>query len=568
MTDPITTFDALCSRAVKAFMQTVVVIDNEASLASDASGKPTRSAVANRKRPTAPGKATIDSTVAVDDDEESFGRKADDQDIEPSGHRLDLNKVSQAFAEHGLTCGVYLPTDNDSMSREGLIQATVDAILPTDACVLDWQLRVGDSSPAVEAIKKVLETDLQEGGRLRLILIYTAERLEDASPILKNALEAKHYQISSNDSDQGPLIIGDHFRIIFVSKPTLGRKPGEDPAVVDWSSLPARIISEFSILSRGLLRAFALESVAAVRRDIHRILAQFDSELDSVYAADRATKPDPDDAGRLMVEVLQSELSLSIAESQAEKNVLGAESSILWLESRAGRLPKDCVVSSIRREGELNNITDINNDTRITFLKDGFRDVKSSEKQGTISQSFFNSRENWEKYSSDYAVLTTLAHHSGERAGRPPSENPLLQFGAVIGDASQILLCIQPACDAVRLQSNTAFLFVRLISETSNFDLIIPNADTNTRYQIPDSGKLKHLRELKTLWFNPLDGKDFICAQKNDDGKHFFIDGSGTHWEWRAQLREMTAVQLAQKAISPISRIGSNQFEWLRTNAK
>jgi len=408
-----------------------------------------------------------------------------------------------------------------------------------------------------------------EGGRLRLILIYTAEKLEDAAPELIDSLRAQGYQIKVDSVGTAPIVTGDHFRIIFVNKPTLGRNPDEDPAVVPWRQLPQKIIIEFTILARGLLRAFALESVAAVRRDIHRILAQFDDELDPAYAGDRATKPNPDDAGRLMVEVLQSELSLSIATSQAEQKVLGAGSCLLWLHSRTNRLPEDKKVSTIKREGAANNIKTMNTEARKLFLTEGFRGVESANnRHASVSLSFFENEESWEKYSSDYAVLTTIAHHSGKRVGRPPIENPTLQFGTIISDDKQILLCIQPACDSVRLHSKTAFLFVRLVSEESNFDLILPNADSNIRYQIPDSGKFKHLRELQTLWFEPLNGKDLIFAKKNDDGTHFFADGSDTHWKWRAQLREMTAVHLAQKAVSPISRIGSNEFEWLRTNAK
>lgn len=564
MTEPVNDFDELCSRAVKAFLQTVVVIDNEASLTADAPGN-SRAAppvAAARKRPTAPGKAV--------DDKKSWGEPQPPvEDLEEvAGHRLELNLVSQAFAKQGLTCGVYLPTEIDPEDTDELVDATIQAITPTDACVLDWQLRINDSGPAVEAIKQVLKVDEQEGGRLRLILVYTAETLEDAAPILIKALKAEGYQITSDSPESGPTITGDHFRIIFASKPTLGRTPDNDPAVVPWKRLPERIISEFKTLSRGLLRAFALESVAAVRRDIHRILAQFDEELDPVYAGDRATKPDPDDAGRLMVEMLQSELSLSIAASHAEKKVLGAESCLLWLHSRADRLPADSDIRNIKRKGDLKDIETMDSEARTIFLNDGFRDVTSASKQAIVSRSFFKNEDNWKKYSADYAVLTTIAHHSGECAGRPPREVPLLNFGTIISREDHVLFCVQPACDTVRLSGETAFLFLRLIPEDSEFDLVLPDAGTGVRYQIPEGSTFKHLRELKTLWFKPQAPDDVIFAVKSDNGKIYFTDTHDFQWEWRAQLREMTAVHLAQKAINTIGRIGSNEFEWLRTSAK
>ncbi|WOI20923.1 response regulator receiver domain [Marinobacter salarius] len=564
MIEPVNNFDDLCSNAVKAFLQTVVVIDNEASLASDASiNTNTEPTAATQRRPSAPGKVKATEKAAVDP------RTQRERNNNPAGHRLELNKVSQAFAGEGLTCGVYLPTETDPADDNQLLNATVRAILPTDACVLDWQLRKGNSRPATEAIKQVLNTDKAEGGRLRLILIYTAEKLEGASTTLAKALVSEGYEIKTDSPDTAPVIIGDHFRITFINKPTLGRNPSDDPAVVPWNLLPQRMIKEFTILARGLLRAFALESVAAVKRDIHRILAQFDEELDPVYAGDRATKPDPNDAGRLMVEVLQSELSLSIDACQAEQKVLGLESCMLWLHSRAGRLPQEKPVSAIKRTGELPKIKSINTETRKLFLTDGFRDVSSADgKHASVSCSFFDNEEKWKQYSSDYAVLTTIARHSGERAGRPPGESPSLQFGTIIGSHEQTLLCIQPACDTVRLRGETGFLFLKLIPEDSEFDLVLPGSGNGTRYQIPDGYKFKHLRELTTVHFKPLAEKDVILARNDDDGIYNFTDACGAQWKWRAQLREMTAVHLAQKALHTIGRIGSNEFEWLRTSAK
>tara|TARA_Y100001001_G_scaffold164791_1_gene198909 strand:- start:3522 stop:5222 length:1701 start_codon:yes stop_codon:yes gene_type:complete len=566
MTEPENGFDELCRRAVTAFLQTVVVIDNEASLVSDASDKTVSPSpvAAARKRATAPGKI-----AGGESETKAMPEKEREHASDTRGHRLELNKVSQAFAQQGLTCGVYLPTEKDPADQDELVRATARAISPTDACILDWQLKKGDSRPAVAAIKEVLKNDAQEGGRLRLILIYTAEKLEDAAPNLIRALREDGHQITDDYYEEAPIVVGDHFRIIFINKPTLGRTPDDDAAVVPWNLLPQRVISEFTVLSKGLLRAFALQSVAGVRRDMHRILAQFDEELDPVYAGDRATKTDPDDAGRLMIEVLQSELALSIAESQAEQKVLGAESCILWLHSRADRLPADKKISVIKREGSLDDISTLNTEARKLLLTDGFRDVtKADGKHASVSRSFFEDEDSWKRYSSDYAVLTTIAHHSGDRVGRPPSGIPILQFGTVIDDDDQILLCIQPACDTVRLQGETAFLFLRLIPEESKFDLVLPDDDGGARYQIPDGGKFKHLRELKTLRFEPQADTDVIVARQNESGKNYFYDAQGVQWQWRAQLREMTAVHLAQRAINTIGRIGSNEFEWLRTNAK
>lgn len=568
MTEDITTFDGLCNRAVKAFMQSVVVIDNEASLNSDNSRNSAPPVNAARKRTTAPGMVKASPTANFKDDKEKLNAEASNTEEEPEAHRLELNKVSQAFAEQELTCGVYLPTEQDPAGMEELIRATVQAIRPTDACVLDWQLRKGDSKPAIESIKKVIQRDKEEGGRLRLILIYTAEKLDDAFPALQTALEDENYQVTVHDLEDGPVIASDHFRIVFINKPTRMWNQEGATAVVQWKDLPQRIIREFTILSRGLLRAFALESVAAVRRDIHRILAQFDEDLDPVYAGDRATKPDPDDAGHLVVELLQSELSLSIEASGAKNNTLGPQSCMAWLEEN-NHLFLDVNQTMRWHDGRPEN-KKIDIDVRKHLITNGSKYLKTRDFHAKVTRAFFAEDQEpaWKNHSSNYAVLTTLAYHSGEQVGRVTSRAPALKFGTVIGNSEDDWLCIQPACDTVRITDKASFLFIKLVPNEEDFDLIIPKDDQLVRFQVANEGKSKHLRELSTLWFEPSEGEDIILSQSIDSNGFFFTDTGEERWTWRAQLREMTAVHLAQKAVRAIGRIGLNEFEWLRTSAK
>ena len=575
MTEPIKTFDEICQQASSAFLQTVVVIDNEASLHADEQTAPTTSKTATKKRSASPGAKEHASAETAKPSAESAPEPSNAEaessgaDNDPEAHTLKLNKVSRAFAAKQLTCGVYLPSDRDPKDLDSLIRETVAAIHPTDACVLDWQLRVGDSSPAIKAIKSVLQGDEEEGGRLRLILIYTAEDLKSASEQLFKALLETDRGVDLVTSESGPVITGDHFRIAFANKPTRGRSPEEDEAVIDWDYLPEKIVAEFTTLSRGLLRAFALQSVAAVRRDMHRILAQFDEELDPVYAGDRATKPDPEDAARLVLEILQSELALTVSSNDAATHVLGRSGSSAWLESRLLEL-KDSNCKPIALYSAAEKVKIIDQDFRRKLIKDGVADLQRVNSPAEISRAFFSEKDvdRWEPVSEKYAILSSLAHHSGGAVRRRPKDQPSLTFGTVIGNEECDLLCVQPACDTVRLTEKTAFLFVKLIQGTSDFDLVIPVGDKLLRYEIPESSKRKHLRELCTVWFSPQESESVIIAGGGDSDGFHFEDSENKKWTWRAQLRDISAIQLAQKAIRSVGRVGLNEFEWLRTSAK
>lgn len=571
MTESSPGFDEICREAAEAFLQTVVVVDNEASLSSARSQIVARKVSAPKRRPSAPGKSAAEELTASNRDEATSEDLPERGEEDLRAHRLELNAVSQAFAQHHLTCGVYLPNDGDEKSIKELVSETTSAIRPTDACVLDWQLRLGDPKPTIEAIKKVLEADQSEGGRLRLILIYTAEELDRAANELKSALDEKELDVDLYQDNGVPVISGVHFRIAFANKPTLGRDPDNDPATVSWEELPERILEEFRVLSSGLLRAFALSSVAAVRRDMHRILAQFEEGLDPVYAGDRATKPDPDDAGGLMVEILQSELELSIRASDAADICLGPEACVAWLKYRGDQCTDQARPINFYDKTR-NSFTEINDKARRELLRLGTRDIKTREFQKSVTQSFFSSEElqedGWEKKSAQYAVLSTFAYHSGETATRTVPHPPVLKFGTVVGDEEGVFLCIQPACDTVRLTQKTAFIFVALIPNDSEFDLVLPAGGSYAHYQLPEKQKDKHLREVRTLWFEPQNGDDIILAGETDKKDFRFKDADEGEWIWRAQLREMTAVHLAQKAVRSIGRIGANEFEWLRTSAK
>jgi hypothetical protein len=524
-----------------------------------------------------------DSPSPVNDGE-SAKAKTSDEGEEPAAHRLELNKVSQAFAEHGLTCGVYLPTEEDPADRDNLVKAAVQAIRPTDACVLDWQLRKGDSGPAIDSIKQVLERDKQEGGRLRLILIYTAEKLEDAAPALKGALQTEGHNITLHDLDNGPVITGNHFRIVFVNKPTRARDPENDLAVVPWSCLPQRIINEFTILSRGLLRAFALESVAAVRRDIHRILAQFDEELDPVYAGDRATKPDPHDASTLIVDILCSELNYTLTHSAAAQENLAEKGLLLWLNEQEKREER-CTFRDDNRKfmmGE-KEAPGLNFETRNELLKG--RSATSgpwlNEKSSvSVRKNFFLDDEAAENASLKLASLSTLVRTAASNA--VPPDGVRLRFGSIVrleqegkndvtesGDGTEektnsedgVFLCLQPSCDTTRITGERPFLLVRLVPDSQKFQLPIPEKVGFSHWRLPE----KDERLILTATFPASDQCGVVMATTNASCKSsHFLDNKTRKWFWLADLRDLTAVTMRDEALQPFSRVGVNSLEWLR----
>lgn len=584
MNSTVKTFDKICRDASTAFLQTVVVIDNEASLRADEQPKPTGKKAAARRRPASPGSTAPPlvevSTETLDSDPPGCG-----PDEDPNAHTLLLNEVSRAFADQKLTCGVYLPSDSDPQDTETLISETVAAIHPTDACILDWQLRDGDPDPAIKAIRDVLQLDEREGGRLRLILIYTAEDLKSASEQLMKALGETDRAVGLATSGSAPVITGGHFRIAFANKPTRGRSPEEDDAVVDWNRLPEKIVAEFTTLSRGLLRAFALQSVAAVRRDIHRILAQFDEELDPVYAGDRATKPDQADAASLIVDILNSELAHTVLHSDSALECLYEVGVVAWLDQCEERGKFRDVDGQLHHELPYKRI---DRATRTALLSDRSPAASWLGKSGAkrFTKTLFPTDEAELSASLKLAALSTLVR--SKDSGPFNAGEIRLGFGTIVQlepesvageDASseskdeasnepidsEVYVCIQPACESARIsEGGRPFLLVKLVADEQSFELVTPKADGFHRWRMPK----KDERLFKTVLFEASNGSDRVSGQVCPETmRSYFVDANGRSWTWIADLRDLSAINIRDSALRPLAGVGLNGLEWLRLRA-
>ena len=84
-------------------------------------------------------------------------------------HDLDAKRISQAFARHGLVCGLLSPSSSESLTDELLTAAR-----RADLVVLDWVLDRDEGRAAMELLERLLQRDSVPGAeRLRAIAIYT-----------------------------------------------------------------------------------------------------------------------------------------------------------------------------------------------------------------------------------------------------------------------------------------------------------------------------------------------------------------------------------------------------------
>ena len=67
--------------------------------------------------------------------------------------------------------------------------------------------------------------------------------------------------------------------------------------------------------------------------------------------------------------------------------------------------------------------------------------------------------------------------------------------------------------------------------------------------------------------FKPKEGATIIQASKQED-KYVFYSSYGETCEWVVDLKEMQAQRIVNNYCAQLSRVGLNESEWLRLQAK
>ena len=137
---------------------------------------------------------------------------------------------------------------------------------------------------------------------------------------------------------------------------------------------------------------------------------------------------------------------------------------------------------------------------------------------------------------------------------------PFLTLGTLIAttsDPPEYLMCLQPACDSVRLSGVVPFPFVTLDSSTDRFDIVVMHNGQGLRLRVPSRG-----RYLKMLKFKA-SNTGVVDARRATNGYSFRSSG-GVTLKWLAELKPIVGQRFAHEMASYMSRVGVDESEWLR----
>jgi hypothetical protein len=134
----------------------------------------------------------------------------------------------------------------------------------------------------------------------------------------------------------------------------------------------------------------------------------------------------------------------------------------------------------------------------------------------------------------------------------------VLSLGTVVaGPTGSFWLCVQPACDSVRIKDGKRrYPFVPLTVNPASFDLIVEDHGAAIRLKL--SRKPSEIRH----WTFSAD--KHVRAVVASGNPPCFRTTSRIGFRWIAQLNESHAVRAAQDVGAEQSRIGLAESDWLR----
>lgn len=592
-------FEKMCNEAATRFIKTVAIIDDEATYDLKLSSQMDKHDVKVAIPPVMGivlGKE--DTSASIIHSEKTEESTQEEFDILS---QLDAKTLINAFADLGIACCIQRPEHEDEpLDRAVRLAASVDVL------IIDWVLAKDDRSLSRNILKKILEDDKNAGYRMRLIVVYTSHNYIDQ---MLDDIKQDADEVYADDllvEKEKSLILNDCLRIVILNK-EITRNPPSKARIVPFNKLPEIIISEYSAMMKGIIPGATLHGIAAIRENTHKLLSILNSSLDGAYCCHRALIKEPSDSVDFAMNLITNEIDTIIQKDKQARQFVDENGIKGWLEQYANgkdkityrnsslsvRTIEDCILKgSLSKNDGFNNIqkeyalnwvqakndahNDIQNINGEIITLDAAKDLIKQNKWDSIKkcqppakirfvEALYPSVEEAGNGCNELSHLQCTIRDMGNRLYNN-SQNPTLQLGTILKaqtrDSNEFFLCLTPLCDCVRLEEEFNFLFLKLHSGKKDLaDIIIKIQDGTFEPLILKKNKLK----IQTIPFKPIEGNDRINLQYSDH--KWTIESNGISYQWIGELRYPKALAIAHHVAANASRVGIDEFEWLRLQA-
>jgi len=541
-----------CLSAVRKFVVNAVVVDNQPVLNS---------------KLVAQVAAALDEGMG-----EPVAGEVDDRPITDiiNNHELNIQKVSDAFAEQDIACAFVFP-DDDEIDDEPKYKRIMAAATPSDIVILDWFLKDGDSQLTKRVLKSIAERDSSEKGRMRLICIYTAQ--PDIGEVARDAIaELREGGLDFSEiCEADGNAKGNHHSLLVLNK-----------QAVAGTELPGKTLEALSKLADGLLPSFALAAVAAIRRNMHHIISRFPASLDDSFVANLLITDPPEDVTELIRELFVSECDAALGLERVADDYLNKKRINDWILVKK----KPSKVEEYELDNKEKTKIKINKDFVLALLEQGLAENKvrlsngtqhdfKDKKRNKISQALHGGKAKAREGEGQFARFVSLKRDTSANSKFTEEWRPSLTLGTIVRNLSsnKYFYCITPACDTIRLKGKKrSFVMIELEKPEGKPSLLVPVKDSVEKFRINTKPYCVRTFEFEGDESN---GRIMANAIVDEERNKTFIFQTPVNgkrkpikFEWLGEVRRNRANRDMAELNREWLRLGIKDSEYLRLAAK
>jgi len=444
---------------------------------------------------------------------------------------LDVKEITDGFLKSGIISCVIQYSSGTHLDGFYVLAKKSDII------VLDWELTKNSGVDCKSIIQELIKRDA--ASRLRMICIYTGN----------NDLKSIDAQVCSLLGGGVTRENKGHRLRLQATVITVYAKPDARPHLptdekenaIDHADLAECLIGDFANAYSGLLRNAAMKAFSLLRCNTFKTLNHLFDDVDAPYLAHRCLLPNSNDAEQYGTDIISALIAEAISNDDVS-DCLDTDKIIEWISSK-GFSESNIGGQAIDRIKLINGTYSPDTGSKDKFLKNN-KDIMTS---------LFIKSGSHLKLNQAFAFMVSMCSF----------KQHYLHIGSIIKDAdNNYYFCIQPECDSVGFGSAQNFVFIKISDKNSEgkFNVIIPE---NEMQYIEKLLSMTH-KHLLTIPFAPIEGNDKIVlevgrevrASSSDNKPYIFI----------AQMRRDPARRFVASYLKNISRIGIDEFEWLRRN--
>lgn len=493
---------------VKKFVSTVLLIDDLLEYNESTNTSETVGALI----PPVPGNTRINPN----------GESQEELANGEENRTIQIAKLIKHFSKENLLVTPINPQKLNAQNKDECVGILLNLAEKADVIVLDWDITVWFSDNtriSTSELSRQLIEQLNSDKKYRLVIIYTADNPDSISISPSENIDVKKYCKSS--------VYGEFYKT--------------------YEQLAVQVTIDYLSSKKGLLSSTLLSTLTQLRQSTYLMLNTLNKDYDAALLYHRILLDNPektcDFCNDVIADEILSHISPDIIKANLRKNVVMDyihESNIQFEFKKSNSGPRA-------------NLSDEQLDSIIEL---GYKSYFPEKTSKSIS---YGQNIDYIVKDNDLEKLKAFSYYTTMQSEQTRSN---LKLGCIVKKDDVFFLCLQPPCDSERIESTNGTGFC---NNPQNF-LFLKLSETEKRvsFYVKEANRFKGLQlTFKAIETFPFAGNrdGFVSADSNGD---YVTYSQNTKLHYICCLKPMFAQKIANEFAANISRVGIDQFEWLR----